>query len=370
MGERVIARNAVAMLALALALAQSGPAAASPSGTAEVPQDPQVSSVGCREEGKVRCPSKGLARGALVVIRGTELDATTAVVFLAGEGERDDVQVGTRSVAPDEVTALVPAAARTGRIRVLSSIGKTRTTRSGYPITDPPVRDLAPHSKFFFAGRHRPSFTFNADGAQSVIVELVRERDSAVVKTWEVDAQPGPNTVTWRGASRAKGRYRFRLAATSRAAAAPAVENGGDFRFFGHLFPIRGKHNLGYTNTNNFGGGRGHKGQDMFANCGTPLAVARGGRVRYAGYHSAAGNYAVIDGARTGLDYVYMHMKEPPLVKTGQRVFTGQAIGKVGDTGRATGCHLHFETWTAPGWYRGGSAVDPLPRLRSWDAYS
>ena len=368
LGVRVAARNAVAVSLVALA--PGGPAAASTSGTAEVPENPQLSSVGCRAEGEVRCPSKGLVRGALVVIRGSELDATTAVVFLGGDEQRDNIEVGPRSVAPDEVTALVPAAARTGKIRVSSSIGETRTTRYRYQITDSPARDLAPHAKFFFAGRHRPSFTFNAESVQSVTVELVRERDSAVVKTWQVDAQPGPNTVTWRGASRGEGRYRFRLAATSRAAAAPAVENGGSFGFFGHLFPIRGKHNLGYTNTNNFGGGRGHQGQDMFAKCGTPLAVARGGRVRYAGYHSAAGNYAIIDGARTGLDYVYMHMKRPPLVKTGQRVFTGQAIGKVGDTGRATGCHLHFEIWTAPGWYRGGSAVDPLPRLRAWDAYS
>jgi murein DD-endopeptidase MepM/ murein hydrolase activator NlpD len=41
----------------------------------------------------------------------------------------------------------------------------------------------------------------------------------------------------------------------------------------------------------------------------------------------------------------------------------------VGETGRASGCHLHFELWTAPGWYKGGRAVDPLPTLRRWDSY-
>jgi murein DD-endopeptidase MepM/ murein hydrolase activator NlpD len=42
----------------------------------------------------------------------------------------------------------------------------------------------------------------------------------------------------------------------------------------------------------------------------------------------------------------------------------------VGDTGNASGCHLHFELWSAPGWYAGGEPFDPLPRLQRWDAQS
>jgi len=77
----------------------------------------------------------------------------------------------------------------------------------------------------------------------------------------------------------------------------------------------------------------------------------------------------VIDGKYTNFDYVYMHLRKMPLVKTGQRVFTGQKLGEVGDTGRATGCHLHFELWDG-GWYSGGRAVDPLPAARRWDRTS
>jgi murein DD-endopeptidase MepM/ murein hydrolase activator NlpD len=78
----------------------------------------------------------------------------------------------------------------------------------------------------------------------------------------------------------------------------------------------------------------------------------------------------VIDGARTAVDYGYMHLRAPALVKEGERVRTGQVIGYVGDTGDASACHLHMELWTAPGWYAGGHPYDPLPSLHSWDRTS
>jgi hypothetical protein len=58
------------------------------------------------------------------------------------------------------------------------------------------------------------------------------------------------------------------------------------------------------------------------------------------------------------------------LVDVGDKVMTGQPIGFVGDTGRASECHLHFEEWTAPGWYDGGEAFDPLRFLKVWDGWS
>jgi murein DD-endopeptidase MepM/ murein hydrolase activator NlpD len=61
-------------------------------------------------------------------------------------------------------------------------------------------------------------------------------------------------------------------------------------------------------------------------------------------------------------------MRDPAIVKRGDTVSPGQQLGVVGTTGRSSACHLHFELWTAPGWYRGGTAVDPLPALQSWGA--
>ncbi len=78
----------------------------------------------------------------------------------------------------------------------------------------------------------------------------------------------------------------------------------------------------------------------------------------------------VIDGAGTGVDYAYMHLREPAVAAAGERVRTGQVIGFVGETGIAHGCHLHFEMWSAPGWQTGGSPMDPLRHLTAWDAAS
>ena len=62
-----------------------------------------------------------------------------------------------------------------------------------------------------------------------------------------------------------------------------------------------------------------------------------------------------------------MHMRRPPVVEAGDEVQAGDTIGEVGDTGRASGCYLRFELWTAPGWYRGGRPIDPLATLRAMD---
>ena len=144
------------------------------------------------------------------------------------------------------------------------------------------------------------------------------------------------------------------------------------FDLYGYAFPILGAHDFGGAG-GRFGAGRAghtHEGQDVMAKCGTPLVAARGGRVQYSGYQSAAGNYVVIDGKGTGYDMGYMHLLEPSPLQEGMTVRTGEPIGVVGETGDATACHLHFEIWTAPGWYEGGSPIDPLPYLKQWDDYS
>jgi len=319
-------------------------------------------------------------RGQEFVLRGRDLQTIKRVLFGGGRGRQDDVAADVTRSNGRYAVGVVPDRARSGPATLLGPtrepLARLRPVRVRLAPRIAPL-DIAPANSFFYAGKRQAGFSFEVRRPTEALVELVNEETQTVVRSWTVPAQPGqPATISWDGRTSTgvapPGRYRFRLAGGAIGAATRGAQPTAQFFFADHLFPIRGSHNLGSTVTNNFGGGgqRKHMGQDMFARCGTRLAAARGGQVQYAGYQSAAGNYLVIDGADTELDYVYMHMQGPALVKTGERVFTGQKIGEVGDSGRASGCHLHFEMWSAPGWYQGGSAIDPLPSLRGWDAYS
>ena len=103
------------------------------------------------------------------------------------------------------------------------------------------------------------------------------------------------------------------------------------------------------------------------AKCGKPVVSVYSGRVQMVDTHSSAGNYVVVDGSGALKDTVYMHLQSAPTVREGQRVAAGEQLGTVGDTGNASACHLHFEIWSNPGYYEGGSPVDPEPYLRAWD---
>jgi murein DD-endopeptidase MepM/ murein hydrolase activator NlpD len=114
-------------------------------------------------------------------------------------------------------------------------------------------------------------------------------------------------------------------------------------------------------------GGRTHEGFDVVAACGTPMVAVRGGRVRSTGFDPVLyGNYPLIHGEGERRSYFYAHLRRPAGVRRGERVFTGEQVGVVGETGnaRTIGCHLHFEI------HVNGHPIDPEPALRRWDRYS
>ena len=88
--------------------------------------------------------------------------------------------------------------------------------------------------------------------------------------------------------------------------------------------------------------GRDHEGIDMKAPTGTPVLAAADGEVVYAGDRVRGyGNMVVLQHAGNLLT-VYAH-NSLLLVHVGDHVNVGQEISRVGDTGRSTAPHLHFE---------------------------
>ena len=84
-----------------------------------------------------------------------------------------------------------------------------------------------------------------------------------------------------------------------------------------------------------------HTGVDLIAPPGTPVLAAAGGVVAKVGFIPEYGNLVDID-HDNGLTSRYAHLSKS-LVKTGEIVMKGQKIALVGQTGRTTGPHLHFE---------------------------
>ncbi len=100
---------------------------------------------------------------------------------------------------------------------------------------------------------------------------------------------------------------------------------------------------------------RMHHGHDLAAAEGTPVRAAADGTVRFAGRRGSYGNVVIVahsDGTETR----YAHCRDLD-VKAGDVVTAGQSIASVGNTGRSTGAHLHYEV------RRDGQAIDPA----SWD---
>ena len=114
-----------------------------------------------------------------------------------------------------------------------------------------------------------------------------------------------------------------------------------------------------------FGAGRSghsHQGQDVFAACGTPLVAARGGKVKFAGFHAAAGYYVVIDGKGTDVDYAYMHLRQRAAVQVGDSRLHGPGPGRGRrDRQRARAATCTSRNGPRPGLVRRRAPVDPLP---------
>lgn len=100
-----------------------------------------------------------------------------------------------------------------------------------------------------------------------------------------------------------------------------------------------------------------HAGIDFRAPVGTPIRSAGAGTVIKAGWNGGYGRMVEIDHGN-GLTSRYAHMSRIR-VKEGEKLETGAILGDVGNSGRSTGPHLHYEV------RRNGDALDPLRFIKA-----
>jgi murein DD-endopeptidase MepM/ murein hydrolase activator NlpD len=391
---------AVAATACAAGLAPAG-ALAQNGGTTYVAM-PKPSKIACVSQ----CESKSAVRGGgALKVSGKALSGVSKVIFVGGRGTADDVEVKVDPASDRAIKLKVPMGAHTGPLMIWAGTRAQAKTKSVKIMPPPPPvknAELTPASgpadpgapsietgtsdtKLFYGERGGIEFRYRIGGSSPARaqVNLVRENDGSVVQTWDAPSvAPGEiQSIRWEGKTAAgaapEGRYKFLLSVTGSDGAVARSAGADDtqrdaFDHWYFVFPVRGTHNYGQSGAR-FGAGRSghtHQGQDVMANCGTRMVAARSGVVKFKGYQGNAGNYLVIDLDDDDRDQAFMHLAQPSPLSKGDHVFTNQYIGPVGDTGDATACHLHFEFWSAPGWYDGGSPFDPLPALQAWDAYS
>lgn len=146
-------------------------------------------------------------------------------------------------------------------------------------------------------------------------------------------------------AERAIDEYIAQHASTSTGSGSGVVDSSTNFSF-----PLKASGvyiSSAYGGRYIFGKWEGHGGTDFCisgGSYGASIYASRGGTVIYTdptGKQTTYGKYIIIDHG-DGYTTIYAHCSQI-LVSQGQTVSRGQLIGKVGDTGRVTGPHLHFE---------------------------
>ena len=133
------------------------------------------------------------------------------------------------------------------------------------------------------------------------------------------------------------------------------------------VFPVAGPHTYG-DGIGAARDGHRHEGVDLSAAEGTPVVAPVAGTILKTDYQAGGAGHYVVQNANDGRAFFFAHCRTNTIAVTaGQAVSAGQQLCGVGKTGSATGPHLHFEIWVG-GWRTaGGSFIDPLAQLRSWD---
>lgn len=184
------------------------------------------------------------------------------------------------------------------------------------------------------------------------VVEVEEELQRQIAKEQKRIAE-----IAKRAAERkaAEERARREAAKNNSSQSIPAVSSGNWTK------PANGRYTSSFGWRSLGGISRQHRGADIANSIGTPIVSAADGIVSYAGTLGTYGNLVMVSHYLEGQTFttVYGHLSSIG-VSVGTEVEKGQYIGAMGNTGRSTGPHLHFEihvgNWTASG----PSAVNPL----------
>ncbi|ANU12229.1 hypothetical protein A1A1_07674 [Planococcus antarcticus DSM 14505] len=131
------------------------------------------------------------------------------------------------------------------------------------------------------------------------------------------------------------------------------------------ISPAGGRHTSGFGGRDIGDGAETHLGYDIANVTGTPIVAAATGYVSYAGVMDGYGNVVILTHSIEGQTYatVYGHMSSIK-VSNGQAVSQGEQVGGMGNTGRSTGTHVHFEVHIGPWNGSRSNAVDPARYIR------
>jgi murein DD-endopeptidase MepM/ murein hydrolase activator NlpD len=103
----------------------------------------------------------------------------------------------------------------------------------------------------------------------------------------------------------------------------------------------------------------GHLGVDIAADYGSTIVSPLAGQVLFAGWKDNGGGYQVWISHGNGIFTSLNHMSAVT-ASSGQNVSRGQRVGRVGNSGWASGSHLHLEVWIGAPWESGSYRVNPL----------
>lgn len=206
----------------------------------------------------------------------------------------------------------------------------TSSMDEGAPSSERQVSSLTPEKKDVFLSSSEPD-----TGQGELSIENTRDYSSLVVR---IDNAVAESELRQQGLLELWQRLSERESLVS---SIPSTKpaNGWITSKFGYRFsPFTGSKVM-------------HAGLDIAAPTGTPISAPADGIVSFAGYDSGYGKLVTIDHGY-GLATRFGHTSQI-YVKVGQRIKRGDPIAAVGNTGRSTGPHLHYEVRV------NGAAVNP-----------